>query len=65
MSDQRGDTILVTAATLNASQAGVSLHCNFVFNYWGKADPAYPLEHKWHPLVYLCLDVVTCFILEW
>jgi CRISPR-associated endonuclease/helicase Cas3 len=21
-----------------------------IFNYWGKADPAYPIEQKWHPL---------------
>jgi CRISPR-associated endonuclease/helicase Cas3 len=28
--------------------------------YWGKADPAYPGEPKWHPLVYHCLDVAAC-----
>ena len=27
--------------------------------YWGKADPAYPGEPKWHPLVYHCLDVAA------
>jgi len=59
MPAQREDTILVTAAMLNASKAGVSLHCNFVFNYWGKADPAYPHEHKWHPLAYHSLDVAA------
>jgi CRISPR-associated endonuclease/helicase Cas3 len=30
-----------------------------IFNYWGKADPAYPLEQKWHPLVYHSLDVAA------
>ena len=29
------------------------------FRYWGKADPAYPDEQKWHPLVYHCLDVAA------
>ncbi len=65
MSDQREDTILVTAATLNASQAGVGLHCNFVFNYWGKADPAYPYEQKWHPLAYHSLDVASVAASWW
>lgn len=27
--------------------------------YWGKADPAYPADPKWHPLVYHCLDVAA------
>jgi CRISPR-associated endonuclease/helicase Cas3 len=27
--------------------------------YWGKADPQYPAEPKWHPLVYHCLDVAA------
>jgi CRISPR-associated endonuclease/helicase Cas3 len=27
------------------------------FKYWGKADPNYPGQLKWHPLVYHCLDV--------
>lgn len=30
------------------------------FRYWGKADPAYPGEPKWHPLVYYSLDVAAC-----
>jgi CRISPR-associated endonuclease/helicase Cas3 len=30
------------------------------FRYWGKADPNYPGEPKWHPLVYHCLDVAGC-----
>ena len=30
------------------------------FRYWGKADPEYPKEPKWHPLVYHCLDVAAC-----
>lgn len=29
------------------------------FRYWGKADPKYPGEQKWHPLVYHCLDVAA------
>lgn len=28
-------------------------------SYWGKADPAYPGEPKWHPLTYHCLDVAA------
>lgn len=30
------------------------------FRYWGKADPNYPGEPKWHPLAYHCLDVAAC-----
>jgi len=30
-----------------------------LFRYWGKADPNYPREPKWHPLVYHCLDVAA------
>lgn len=30
-----------------------------IFNYWGKADPAYPHEQKWHPLAYHSLDVAA------
>jgi CRISPR-associated endonuclease/helicase Cas3 len=30
------------------------------FLYWGKADPKYPGEPKWHPIVYHCLDVAAC-----
>ena len=30
-----------------------------IFNYWGKADPAYPFEPTWHPLPYHCLDVAA------
>lgn len=33
---------------------------NLAFRYWGKADPNYPSEPKWHPLVYHCLDVAAC-----
>ncbi|MFI4939729.1 MAG: CRISPR-associated endonuclease Cas3'' [Burkholderiales bacterium] len=32
---------------------------NAIFNYWGKADPAYTLDQKWHPLAYHCLDVAA------
>lgn len=27
--------------------------------YWGKADPSYPGEPKWHPLLQHCLDVAA------
>jgi CRISPR-associated endonuclease/helicase Cas3 len=30
------------------------------FKYWGKADPKYEGEPKWHPLVYHSLDVAAC-----
>jgi CRISPR-associated endonuclease/helicase Cas3 len=30
-----------------------------VFRYWGKADPNYPGEPKWHPLAYHSLDVAA------
>lgn len=30
-----------------------------LFQYWGKADPKYQGEPKWHPLVYHCLDVAA------
>lgn len=33
---------------------------DLIFRYWGKADPHYPSEPKWHPLVYHCLDVAAC-----
>ena len=29
------------------------------FRYWGKADPQYPGDPKWHPLVYHSLDVAA------
>jgi CRISPR-associated endonuclease/helicase Cas3 len=29
------------------------------FRYWGKADPNYSGEPKWHPLAYHCLDVAA------
>jgi len=29
------------------------------FQYWGKADPNYSGEPKWHPLAYHCLDVAA------
>lgn len=34
-------------------------HEDTIFKYWGKADPAYPHEQKWHPLAYHCLDVAA------
>lgn len=36
-----------------------------IFKYWGKADPAYPHEQKWHPLAYHSLDVAACLVWEW
>lgn len=33
---------------------------NRIFNYWGKADPDYPGDPKWHPLAYHSLDVAAC-----
>lgn len=30
-----------------------------MFRYWGKADPKYEGDPKWHPLVYHCLDVAA------
>jgi len=35
------------------------------FRYWGKADPNYPGEPKWHPLVYHCLDVAAVAAAWW
>jgi len=29
------------------------------FGYWGKADPKYEGEPKWHPLVYHYLDITA------
>lgn len=37
----------------------MSTHLSSHFRYWGKADPTYPAEPKWHPLVYHCLDVAA------
>ena len=36
-----------------------------LFQYWGKADPGYPDEPKWHPLVYHCLDVAAVSAAWW
>lgn len=38
---------------------------NTIFNYWGKADPDYPGEQKWHPLPYHCLDVAAVAATWW
>jgi CRISPR-associated endonuclease/helicase Cas3 len=35
------------------------------FNYWGKADPTYQGEPKWHPLAYHCLDVAAAAAAWW
>jgi hypothetical protein len=29
------------------------------FIYWGKAEPKYKREPKWHPFVYHCLDMAA------
>ncbi len=36
-----------------------------IFRYWGKADPNYPGEPKWHPLVYHSLDVAGVAAVCW
>ena len=36
-----------------------------LLKYWGKADPAYPGEPKWHPLAYHCLDVAAVACIWW
>ncbi len=33
---------------------------DLISRYWGKADPNYPGESKWHPLAYHSLDVAAC-----
>lgn len=38
----------------------MSAHLPNYFRYWGKADPNYASEPKWHPLVYHSLDVAAC-----
>lgn len=38
---------------------------NPIFDYWGKADPNYPGEQKWHPLVYHSLDVAAVAASWW
>ncbi|MGH7946490.1 MAG: CRISPR-associated helicase/endonuclease Cas3, partial [Opitutaceae bacterium] len=35
------------------------------WNYWGKADPNYTGEPKWHPLVYHCLEVAAVAAAWW
>lgn len=35
------------------------------FDYWGKADPNYPKEPKWHSLVYHMLDVAAVAAAWW
>ena len=36
-----------------------------IFNYWGKADPNYPGELKWHPVAYHSLDVAAVAAAWW
>ena len=35
------------------------------FKYWGKANPEYPGDPKWHPLVYHSLDVAAVASVWW
>ncbi len=37
----------------------------FIAHYWGKADPNYPGEPKWHPLAYHSLDVAAVAASWW
>ena len=36
-----------------------------LFQHWGKANPAYPGEPKWHPLAYHSLDVAAVAACWW
>lgn len=36
-----------------------------ISHYWGKADPNYANEPKWHPLAYHCLDVAAVAASWW
>ncbi|MDY0331748.1 MAG: CRISPR-associated helicase/endonuclease Cas3 [Thiomonas sp.] len=38
---------------------------SLISRYWGKADPAYPGEPKWHPLAYHSLDVAAVATAWW
>lgn len=38
---------------------------SLISRYWGKADPAYPGEPKWHPLTYHSLDVAAVATAWW
>ena len=40
-------------------------HFEVIHCYWGKADPNYPGEPKWHPLVNHCLDVAAVAASWW
>ena len=42
-----------------------SIASQTISRYWGKADPAYPGEPKWHPLAYHCLDVAAVAAAWW
>lgn len=43
-----------------SSEAPSSALNGLISEYWGKADPKYPGEPKWHPLAYHSLDVAAC-----
>ena len=43
----------------------MNYHNGHLSCYWGKADPDYPGEPKWHPLVYHCLDVAAVAAAWW
>jgi len=38
---------------------------NILFQYWGKADPGYAGQQKWHPLLYHMLDVAAVAAAWW
>ncbi len=39
--------------------------CSPIWHYWGKADPGYSGQPKWHPLAYHSLDVTTVAACWW
>ena len=43
----------------------MAINRSFFLRYWGKADPNYSGEPKWHPLAYHCLDVAAVTATWW
>jgi CRISPR-associated endonuclease/helicase Cas3 len=50
---------------MQPKRGDTTYNSNLFFRYWGKADPKYSREPKWHPLVYHCLDVTTVAAAWW
>lgn len=48
-----------------SSEAPSSALNGLISEYWGKADPKYPGEPKWHPLAYHSLDVAAVATAWW